>query len=121
MACAEEDIPTTRAADAPTTSVARASFDLITIPQLYEAVHHWCYLRCHSDPNTRAPSHAYPHQTGPAGHDKGCSGAWQRLEAVEKLDNSSDKNKCKTVTESTIYYIQSGSGHDVVLCLKETK
>jgi hypothetical protein len=50
-----------------------------------------------------------------------CSSGDAQYTVVEKFDNSSDENKCKPVTESTIYYIQSGSGHDVVLCLKETK
>ncbi|MGY1499273.1 LppU/SCO3897 family protein [Streptomyces sp. QTS52] len=50
-----------------------------------------------------------------------CSSDGAQYTVVEKFDNSSDENKCKTVTEATIYYIQSGSGHDVVLCLKEAK
>ncbi|WP_405819214.1 hypothetical protein OG241_28755 [Streptomyces sp. NBC_01390] len=50
-----------------------------------------------------------------------CSSDKAQFTVVEKFDDSSDENKCQTVTESTIYYVQSGSGHDVVLCLKETK
>ncbi len=48
-----------------------------------------------------------------------CSSGDSQYKVVQKFD-SSDENKCKAVTEATIYYVQSGGGHDVVLCLKET-
>ncbi|MDQ0991864.1 hypothetical protein [Streptomyces sp. V3I7] len=50
-----------------------------------------------------------------------CTSHDSQYEVVQKFDDSSDEEKCKSVTESTIYYVQSGGGHDVVLCLKETK
>ncbi|MFJ8199048.1 hypothetical protein [Streptomyces sp. NPDC096152] len=53
--------------------------------------------------------------------DVDCSSSGAQYKVVQKFDNSTDESQCKTVTDSTIYYVQSGSGHDVVLCLKETK
>jgi hypothetical protein len=50
-----------------------------------------------------------------------CSSSGAQYKVVQKFDDSSDENKCKAVTESTVYYVQSGGGHDVVLCMKETK
>ncbi|MER5909781.1 DUF3824 domain-containing protein [Streptomyces sp. NPDC001982] len=50
-----------------------------------------------------------------------CTSGDSQYKVVQKFDDSSDENKCQSVTESTIYYVQSGGGHDVVLCLKETK
>ncbi|MER5407069.1 MULTISPECIES: hypothetical protein [unclassified Streptomyces] len=50
-----------------------------------------------------------------------CSSGDAQYKVVEKFDDTSDENKCKDVTDSTIAYIQSGGGHDVVLCLKENK
>ncbi|WP_055493962.1 hypothetical protein [Streptomyces sp. TP-A0356] len=50
-----------------------------------------------------------------------CSASGAQFKVIQKFDNSSDENKCKAVTDSTVYYVQSGAGHDVVLCLKETK
>lgn len=50
-----------------------------------------------------------------------CSSGGAQYKVLEKFDDSSDEAKCKTVTDSTIYYVQTGGGHDVVLCLKETK
>lgn len=50
-----------------------------------------------------------------------CSSSDAQYKVVQKFDGSSDENKCKDVTEATISYIQSGGGHDVVLCLKEAK
>lgn len=50
-----------------------------------------------------------------------CSSSGAQYKVVQKFDDSSDETKCKTVTDATIYYVQSGGGHDVVLCLKEAK
>jgi hypothetical protein len=50
-----------------------------------------------------------------------CSSSGAQYKVVQKFDDSSDENKCKTVSDATIYYVQSGGGHDVVLCLKEAK
>ncbi|MHB9860387.1 LppU/SCO3897 family protein [Streptomyces sp. YIM S03343] len=50
-----------------------------------------------------------------------CSSSGAEYKVLEKFDGTSDRDKCKSVTGSTIYYLQSGGGHDVVLCLKETK
>ncbi|OIJ69330.1 LppU/SCO3897 family protein [Streptomyces mangrovisoli] len=50
-----------------------------------------------------------------------CSSSDAQYKVLQKFDDSSDEDKCKAVTDSTIYYVQSGNGHDVVLCLKETK
>ncbi|MFF6996003.1 hypothetical protein ACFY93_13805 [Streptomyces sp. NPDC008313] len=50
-----------------------------------------------------------------------CSSGDAQYKVVEKFDDSTDDSKCKNVADATISYIQSGSGHDVVLCLKETK
>ncbi|MFJ5836430.1 hypothetical protein ACIQGO_06580 [Streptomyces shenzhenensis] len=59
--------------------------------------------------------------TDPKLNEVDCSSSESQYEVVEKFDGSSDGNKCEAVKESTIYYVQSGGGHDVVLCLKETK
>jgi hypothetical protein len=50
-----------------------------------------------------------------------CSSSDSEFKVVEKFDNSSDDTKCESVSAATIYYIQTGGSHDVVLCLKETK
>jgi hypothetical protein len=50
-----------------------------------------------------------------------CSSGEAQYSVLGKFDNSTDESKCETVTGYTVAYIQSGSGHDVVLCLKETK
>ncbi|MER6121180.1 hypothetical protein ABT173_00460 [Streptomyces sp. NPDC001795] len=50
-----------------------------------------------------------------------CSSGDAQYKVVQKFDGSSDENKCQDVKAATIAYIQSGGGHDVVLCLKETK
>ncbi|WP_438303498.1 LppU/SCO3897 family protein [Streptomyces sp. HUAS TT11] len=50
-----------------------------------------------------------------------CSSSEAQYKVVQKFDGSSDENKCQNVEAATISYIQSGGGHDVVLCLKETK
>ncbi|MFC4328620.1 hypothetical protein ACFPC0_12385 [Streptomyces andamanensis] len=50
-----------------------------------------------------------------------CSSANAQYKVVEKFDGSTDTDKCKTVTDATISYVQYGGGHDVVLCLKEAK
>ncbi|MGW1890313.1 LppU/SCO3897 family protein [Streptomyces sp. NPDC002004] len=49
-----------------------------------------------------------------------CSSSDAQYKVVQKFD-SSDEDKCKAVKESTVYYVQYGGGHDVVLCLKENK
>ncbi|MFE4553198.1 MULTISPECIES: hypothetical protein [unclassified Streptomyces] len=50
-----------------------------------------------------------------------CSSGDAQYKVVSKFDNTSDDTKCKNVSDATISYIQSGGGHDVVLCLKENK
>ncbi|MER5749432.1 hypothetical protein [Streptomyces sp. NPDC002088] len=50
-----------------------------------------------------------------------CSSSGAQYKVVEKFDDTSDDTKCETVTDATIYYVQSGNAHDVVLCLKEVK
>ncbi|KPI07775.1 hypothetical protein OK074_3850 [Actinobacteria bacterium OK074] len=50
-----------------------------------------------------------------------CSSGDSQYKVLDKFDNSSDTSKCETVSGATIYYVQTGSSHDVVLCLKETK
>lgn len=50
-----------------------------------------------------------------------CSSNDAQYKVVKKFDGTSDDTKCKDVTDAPIAYIQSGGGHDVVLCLKETK
>lgn len=59
--------------------------------------------------------------TSPDLNEVDCSSSDSQYQVVEKFDGTSDENKCETVKESTIFYVQSGGGHDVVLCLKETK
>ena len=59
--------------------------------------------------------------TSPDLNEVGCSSGKAQYKVLQKFDDSSDENKCKSVTDSTIYYVQTGGGHDVVLCLKETK
>lgn len=50
-----------------------------------------------------------------------CSSSDAQYKVVKKFDDTSDDSKCEAVSEATISYIQSGAGHDVVLCLKEVK
>ncbi|MFJ4513339.1 hypothetical protein [Streptomyces sp. NPDC088816] len=50
-----------------------------------------------------------------------CSSGEAEYKVVEKFDGSSDENKCESVKGWTVSYVQSGGGHDVVLCLTETK
>lgn len=50
-----------------------------------------------------------------------CSSSDAQYKVVQKFDGSSDDSKCQDVKASTIAYVQSGGGHDVVLCLAETK
>ncbi|MEU3981547.1 hypothetical protein AB0F77_15805 [Streptomyces sp. NPDC026672] len=50
-----------------------------------------------------------------------CSSGDAQYKVVQKFDGSTDTNKCETVSDATISYVQYGGGHDVVLCLKETK
>ncbi|MFF4588459.1 hypothetical protein [Streptomyces sp. NPDC001388] len=50
-----------------------------------------------------------------------CSSSDAQYKVVEKFDDTSDDSKCEAVTAAEISYIQYGSGHDVVLCLKEVK
>ncbi|MDF3300925.1 hypothetical protein P3H78_20315 [Streptomyces sp. K1PA1] len=54
-------------------------------------------------------------------NEVGCSSSGAQYKVVQKFDGTSDENKCQGVKDAPIWYIQSGSGHDVVLCLKETK
>ncbi|MEU5087138.1 hypothetical protein [Streptomyces sp. NPDC021356] len=50
-----------------------------------------------------------------------CSSDKAQYKVVQKFDGSTDEDKCKTVTDATISYVQYGGGHDVVLCLKDVK
>ncbi|MFE9623835.1 hypothetical protein [Streptomyces sp. NPDC006527] len=50
-----------------------------------------------------------------------CSASEAEFQVVEKFDDTSDDTKCEAVKEATISYYQVGGGHNVVLCLKETK
>ncbi|MFE7170208.1 hypothetical protein [Streptomyces sp. NPDC057616] len=50
-----------------------------------------------------------------------CSSSDSQYKVVEKFDNTSDSNKCKTVADAEIAYYQTGDNHDVVLCLKTIK
>jgi hypothetical protein len=50
-----------------------------------------------------------------------CSSSESQYKVVEKFDGSTDEDKCKPVAAATVSYVQYGGGHDVVLCLKETK
>lgn len=59
--------------------------------------------------------------TSPDLNEVDCSSSGAQYKVLQKFDDSSDETKCKSVTDSTIYYVQTGGGHDVVLCLKETK
>ncbi|MGW3951790.1 LppU/SCO3897 family protein [Streptomyces sp. NPDC004752] len=59
--------------------------------------------------------------TDPKLNEVDCSSSDSQYQVVEKFDGSSDQEKCASVKGSTIAYVQSGGGHDVVLCLKETK
>ncbi|MEU6256531.1 hypothetical protein [Streptomyces sp. NPDC047043] len=59
--------------------------------------------------------------TNPDLKEVDCSSTDAQYEVVQKFDGSSDDSKCEAVTAATISYIQYGGGHDVVLCLKETK
>lgn len=47
-----------------------------------------------------------------------CSSSDAQYTVVQKFDGSSDDSKCQDVKDATISYVQSGGGHDVVLCLK---
>lgn len=47
-----------------------------------------------------------------------CSSSDAQYKVVEKFDNTSDSNKCKSVKEAEISYYQVGNNHNVVLCLK---
>ncbi|MEU6481333.1 hypothetical protein ABZ858_31570 [Streptomyces sp. NPDC047017] len=53
--------------------------------------------------------------------DVDCSSGNAQYKVVQKFDSSTDESKCQTVTDATVSYVQYGGGHDVVLCLKETK
>ncbi|GHD85154.1 LppU/SCO3897 family protein [Streptomyces naganishii] len=50
-----------------------------------------------------------------------CSSSKAQYKVVQKFDGSTDENKCKAVSDATISYVQTGTGHNVVLCLKEAK
>ncbi|MFI1164884.1 hypothetical protein ACH4UM_15000 [Streptomyces sp. NPDC020801] len=50
-----------------------------------------------------------------------CSSSQAQYKVVKKFDDTSDQNKCQGVADAPVWYVQSGGGHDVVLCLKETK
>ncbi|MEU0599660.1 hypothetical protein ABZ484_15635 [Streptomyces sp. NPDC006393] len=50
-----------------------------------------------------------------------CSSGDAQYKVVQKFDGSTDQDKCQAVTDATISYVQYGGGHDVVLCLKESK
>jgi hypothetical protein len=50
-----------------------------------------------------------------------CSSSEAQYKVVQKFDGTSDDSKCEAVKEATISYYQYGNGHNVVLCLKETK
>ncbi|MFE1909810.1 LppU/SCO3897 family protein [Streptomyces anandii] len=50
-----------------------------------------------------------------------CSSGKAQYKVVQKFDGSTDENKCRAVSDATISYVQTGGGHDVVLCLKEAK
>lgn len=50
-----------------------------------------------------------------------CSSSDAQFKVVEKFSDTSNDSKCEAVKEATVSYVQYGGGHDVVLCLKETK
>ncbi|MGC0330842.1 hypothetical protein RKD23_003832 [Streptomyces sp. SAI-170] len=50
-----------------------------------------------------------------------CSSTDAQYKVIEKFDDTSDTDKCNTVTGTEIAYYQTGDGHDLVLCLKEVK
>ncbi|MFG2946684.1 LppU/SCO3897 family protein [Streptomyces adustus] len=50
-----------------------------------------------------------------------CSSSDAQYKVVKKFDDTSDDTKCEAVTAATVSYVQSGGGHDVVLCLSEIK
>jgi len=50
-----------------------------------------------------------------------CSSSDAQYQVVKKFDGTSDDSKCKDVQDAPVWYVQSGGGHNVVLCLKETK
>ncbi|MFI6033973.1 hypothetical protein ACIBBD_07355 [Streptomyces sp. NPDC051315] len=58
-------------------------------------------------------------ETSPDLNEVDCSSSDAQFEVVEKFDDTSDDTKCEAVKEATISYYQVGSGHNVVLCLKE--
>ncbi|MEU7581767.1 hypothetical protein AB0B50_29685 [Streptomyces sp. NPDC041068] len=60
-------------------------------------------------------------QISPDLEEVDCSSSDSEFEVVEKFDNTSDSTKCEAVKTSEIAYYQQGKGHNVVLCLKETK
>ncbi|MFD7131026.1 hypothetical protein [Streptomyces sp. NPDC059894] len=60
-------------------------------------------------------------ETSPDLNEVDCSSSEAEFEVVEKFDDTSDDTKCETVQEATISYYQVGSGHNVVLCLKEVQ
>ncbi|MFJ8081616.1 hypothetical protein ACIQ6Y_13475 [Streptomyces sp. NPDC096205] len=50
-----------------------------------------------------------------------CSSTDAQYKVIEKFDDTSDTDKCNTVTGTEIAYYQTGDGHNLVLCLKEVK
>ncbi|MEU0055093.1 hypothetical protein [Streptomyces sp. NPDC006334] len=66
--------------------------------------------------------HNEGNESSPDLNEVDCSSSDAQFKVVEKFDGTSDDKKCESVTKDwTISYIQSGGGHDVVLCLAETK
>ncbi|MBC2865879.1 LppU/SCO3897 family protein [Streptomyces mexicanus] len=59
--------------------------------------------------------------TKPDLNEVDCSSGEAQYTVVQKFDGSTDEDKCQSVADATISYVQYGGGHDVVLCLKETK
>ncbi|MEV0317488.1 hypothetical protein ACIBKX_22230 [Streptomyces sp. NPDC050658] len=50
-----------------------------------------------------------------------CSSSDSEFEVIEKFDDTSSVSKCDTVKGTEVSYYQTGGGHDVVLCLKQSK
>lgn len=48
-----------------------------------------------------------------------CTSSDAQYKVVQKFDDTSDDSKCEAVKEATVSYYQIGTGHNVVLCLKE--
>ncbi|WP_416970160.1 LppU/SCO3897 family protein [Streptomyces sp. 4F14] len=48
-----------------------------------------------------------------------CTSDKAQYKVVEKFDDTSDDSKCEAVKEATVSYYQIGTGHNVVLCLKD--